>query len=153
MAAVGHGSPGRASATARAISSPAVLTPTAGTKRSRGAPAPATTGVRAARRARRGIGAGAVGEGTAPAKTAVPFESALSPDGREYNELPQLQEDGEGRIWLAFRHRSARNPRADGWAAQGRWDTFATAFIGDRWTPAVELPASAGRNDMRAASQ
>jgi hypothetical protein len=81
------------------------------------------------------------------------FTKALPPEMREYNELPQLQSDREGRIWLGFRHRTARNPRADGWAAQGRWDVYAIAYLGDRWLPPVELPHSAGRNDMRLASQ
>src|SRR5262249_50710918 len=84
---------------------------------------------------------------------ALPFESILPSDMKEFNELPQLQEDTDGRIWMAFRHRTARRPRADGWAAQGRWDVYATAFLGDRWLAPVELPQSGGRNDMRTASQ
>jgi hypothetical protein len=72
---------------------------------------------------------------------------------REYNELPQLQPDTEGRMWLAFRHRICRNPREDGWAIQGRWDVFATAYLGDHWLTPTELPGSGGRNDMRTASQ
>ena len=52
-------------------------------------------------------------------------------------------------MWLAFRHRTCRRPRDDGWATQGRWDVFATAYLGDRWLAPVELPQSAGRNDMR----
>ena len=79
--------------------------------------------------------------------------SVLPADMKEYNELPQLQDDGEGRMWLAFRHRTCRHPRIDGWAIQGRWDVFATAWLGDRWTPPVELPQSGGRNDMRVSSQ
>jgi hypothetical protein len=71
----------------------------------------------------------------------------------EYNHTPQLQLDGEGRMWLAFRHRTCRTPREDGWAAAGRWDIFATAYVGDRWLTPTELPQSAGRNDMRTASQ
>jgi hypothetical protein len=81
------------------------------------------------------------------------LEAVLPPELREYVELPQLQDDGQGRVWLAFRHRTCRRPRADGWAAQGRWDAYATAYLGDRWTPPVELPQSGGRNDMRASSQ
>jgi hypothetical protein len=72
---------------------------------------------------------------------------------KDYNELPQLQDDGEGRMWLAFRHRTCRRPRIDGWAIQARWDVFATACLGDRWTTPVELPHSGGRNDMRVSSQ
>jgi hypothetical protein len=81
------------------------------------------------------------------------FMKLLPPDMQEYNELPQLQEDGEGRVWLAFRHRTCRRPRIDGWAIQGRWDVFATCWLGDRWTTPVELPQSGGRNDMRLSSQ
>jgi hypothetical protein len=83
----------------------------------------------------------------------APFASCLPPDMREYNELPQLQPDSDGRMWLAFRHRTCRKPREDGWAVQGRWDFSATAYVGDRWIAPTELPHSGGRNDMRAASQ
>ena len=79
--------------------------------------------------------------------------SVLPDDMREFDELPQLQDDGEGRMWLAFRHRTCRHPRIDGWAIQGRWDVFATAWMGDHWTTPVELPNSGGRNDMRVSSQ
>jgi len=54
---------------------------------------------------------------------------------------------------MAFRHRTTRNPRADGWAAAGRWDVVATAYLGDGWLAPFELPHSGGRNDMRTSSQ
>jgi hypothetical protein len=79
--------------------------------------------------------------------------SVLKGELAEYNHTAQLQADTEGRMWLAFRHRTCRNPRLDGWAAQGRWDVFATAYVGDHWLTPIELPHSAGRNDMRIASQ
>jgi hypothetical protein len=81
------------------------------------------------------------------------FQQVLPPDMKEYNELPQLQEDSEGRVWMAFRRRTTRNPRADGWAAAGRWDVYATAFLGGRWLTPFVLENSGGRNDMRASSQ
>jgi hypothetical protein len=84
---------------------------------------------------------------------AAPFDDVLPADLKEYNELPQLQDDRDGRIWLAFRHRICRYPREDGWAAQGRWDSYATAYLGDRWLAPVELPLSGGRLDMRTTSQ
>jgi hypothetical protein len=84
---------------------------------------------------------------------AAEFARVLSADMKEYNELPQLQADSDGRMWMAFRQRTARNPRADGWAAQGRWDVYATAFLGDRWLAPFVLEQSAGRNDMRVSSQ
>jgi hypothetical protein len=84
---------------------------------------------------------------------AASFDSMLPADMKAFNELPQLQDDGAGRMWLAFRHRTSRRPRVDGWAAQGRWDVYATAFLGNRWLPPIELPQSGGRNDMRTAFQ
>jgi hypothetical protein len=79
--------------------------------------------------------------------------AVLTGELAEYNHTPQLQADSEGRMWLAFRHRTCRNPREDGWAAAGRWDIFATAYLGDHWLTPVELPQSIGRNDMRISSQ
>jgi hypothetical protein len=84
---------------------------------------------------------------------AADFQDALPADMKEYNELPTLQPDSDGRLWLAFRHRTTRNPRADGWAAAGRWDVYATAFLGDRWLAPFILQDSGGRNDMRTSSQ
>jgi hypothetical protein len=84
---------------------------------------------------------------------ATDWAEALPANAREYNELPQLQPDSDGRMWLAFRHRTCRRPRTDGWAIQARWDVYATGFLGDRWTPPVELPHSGGRNDMRVSAQ
>ncbi len=81
------------------------------------------------------------------------FTKVLPADLQEYNELPQLQTDSDGRVWLTFRHRTCRHPRIDGWANQGRWDIFATCWLGDRWTMPVELPHSGGRNDMRVSAQ
>lgn len=78
---------------------------------------------------------------------------ALPAELRTFSELPCLQGDTEGRMWLAFRHRTCRIPRVDDWAARGRWDVYATAFLGDRWSAPVALPSSAGRNDMRLSSQ
>jgi hypothetical protein len=84
---------------------------------------------------------------------AAAFADILPADMKEFDELPQLQTDKEGRLWLAFRHRTAKNPRADGWAAAGRWDIYVTAFLGDRWLAPIVLEHSGGRNDMRASSQ
>jgi hypothetical protein len=67
-------------------------------------------------------------------------------------ELPQLQPDSEGAIWLAYRTRTCRNPREDGWASQARWDVYAEKL---NWSDCEPIPllASAGRNDMRINSQ
>jgi hypothetical protein len=81
------------------------------------------------------------------------LQDALPPELRTFSELPCLQGDTEGRMWLAFRHRTCQYPRVDGSAMRGRWDVHALAFLGDRWSGAVALPESAGRNDMRLSSQ
>ncbi len=78
---------------------------------------------------------------------------SLPAELRTFSELPCLQGDTEGRMWLAFRHRTCRHPRVDDWAIQSRWNVYATAFLGDRWTMPIELPSSVGRNDMRLSSQ
>jgi hypothetical protein len=82
------------------------------------------------------------------AKLAHALPAAL----QEFNELPQLEVDGAGRVWLAFRYRTCRHPRVDGWAIQGRWDVAATAYLGDRWLTPLPLPDSGGRNDARMAA-
>jgi hypothetical protein len=84
---------------------------------------------------------------------AADLNAVLSPELREFNDLPALQGDTEGRMWLTFRHRTCRRPRVDGWAMLGQWNVYATAFVGDRWLLPVELPDSAGANDMRVSSQ
>jgi hypothetical protein len=84
---------------------------------------------------------------------AADWAAGLEPERQAFNELPQLQVDSDGRMWLAYRHRTCRHPRVDDWAIQARWDDFATAFLGDRWTAPVELPHSGGRDDMRLSSQ
>jgi hypothetical protein len=83
----------------------------------------------------------------------TPLTSVLTGEMKNFHELPQLQDDAHGRIWLYFRHRTTRLPRTDSWAAQAMWEGYATAFLGDRWLTPVLLPESAGRNDMRADSQ
>ncbi len=80
------------------------------------------------------------------------FATCLPESMQEYNEYPQLQADQKGRIWMAFRHRTCRRPREDGWAIQARWNGFTTAYLGDRWLSPIALPQSVGRNDMRIVS-
>ncbi len=45
------------------------------------------------------------------------LREALPVELRTYSELPCLQGDTEGRMWLAFRHRTCRTPRVDDWGA------------------------------------
>jgi hypothetical protein len=83
---------------------------------------------------------------TAPAAEAVP------PDVRRFIQQPLLAAGQDGRLYLAFRCRtSAGNARIDHFAGQGRWETLVTTLDGERWTNAVLMPASVGRNGMRSA--
>jgi hypothetical protein len=67
---------------------------------------------------------------------------------RRYAENPRLVCDGTGRIWMAIDMRiSTAMNRTDFWANNGRWETFLTAYEGDRWRPAAPLPLSSTRPD------
>jgi hypothetical protein len=71
---------------------------------------------------------------------------------RRFVQQPRLATDADGRIALAFRCRtSAATSRMDFWASQGRWETFVTSLDNGKWTPAVPMPSSVGRNSMRVA--
>src|SRR5262245_14842751 len=82
----------------------------------------------------------------------APVEQAMPAEIRRYVQQPQLAMDASGRLYLTVRSRtSTRVARVDFWSSQGRWETFVTHLDGDRWANAVLLPASVGRNGMRAA--
>src|SRR5262249_37362709 len=79
-------------------------------------------------------------------------EDAIPAGIRRFVQQPQLAFDSSGHLYMAVRCRtSTRVSRVDYWASQGRWETFVTHLDGDRWANAVLLPASVGRNSMRAA--
>jgi hypothetical protein len=83
---------------------------------------------------------------------AAPVEDAIPAGIRRFVQQPQLAFDSGGHLYMAVRCRtSTRVSRVDYWAAQGRWETFVTHLDGDRWANALLLPASVGRNGMRAA--
>ncbi|MGH9666683.1 MAG: hypothetical protein ACRD9L_19845, partial [Bryobacteraceae bacterium] len=82
----------------------------------------------------------------------APVSEAVPAGIRRYVQQPELAADGQGRLCMVFRIRtSANNSRYDYWASGGRWETFFTSLDGDRWTPAIPMPESVGRNSMRAA--
>ena len=65
-----------------------------------------------------------------------------------YAETPKLTCDRAGRIWMAVQARtSTAINRSDFWANLGRWNTFLTAYEGDHWRPAAQVPNSSGRPD------
>jgi hypothetical protein len=78
--------------------------------------------------------------------------SALPKPLQQFSELPHLSVDEMGRLWVFFRHRTAKRPRVDGWAAQGSWELYATALHQDRWIAPIYVPQSSGRNDSRCAT-
>src|SRR5207302_5679348 len=85
------------------------------------------------------------------ARPAVDLHAVLPESSVAVCELPQLAFDGGGRLWTFFRRRTARNPRIDGWAAQGIWELYATSWDGTRWSVPFALARGTGRNDMRTA--
>ncbi len=82
---------------------------------------------------------------------AADFTKALPDDMREYNDFPALASDGRGRVWLFFRHRTAkfRDIHNNTPAHRAAWEIYATSYDGDRWLPPMQLPFTAGRIDMR----
>ena len=80
---------------------------------------------------------------------AAPVADAVPAALRRFLQQPRLAADESGRLYMTFRCRtSTQTSRIDYWASGGRWETFVTHLDGDRWTPALEMPSSTGRNGM-----
>ena len=69
----------------------------------------------------------------------------------EFNDLPVLQPDGAGRMWLFFRHRKLRARDTPDFtpAHRASWQIYGTAYEGGRWTEPLHLPFSRNRQDVR----
>ena len=86
----------------------------------------------------------------APARS---LESSL-PDpgpGNNFYEYPELAVDGANRVWVLFRHRRPMQHNVY-WRTPSHhalWEIHASYFDGSEWSPAVLLPHSTGRTDMR----
>jgi len=82
---------------------------------------------------------------------AADLEHSLPGELQGYNDLPVLQADGAGRMWVFFRHRTIRirDCPSDSPAHRGAWEIFGTAYDGERWTTPVAVPFSQGRTDVR----
>ncbi len=78
---------------------------------------------------------------------ADPF-ATLPREFQEYSEQPMVRVDAQGAPWILFRHRTAKNPRADGWAAAGWWELYAIRSTGDAWTSPIPFPRSMGRQSQ-----
>ena len=79
------------------------------------------------------------------------INTALPAELQGYNDLPALQRDGQGRMWLFFRHRllCARDTPDFTPAHRAAWQIYGTAYVGDSWAEPLHLPFSRGRQDMR----
>lgn len=80
------------------------------------------------------------------------IEQSLPKDLQDYNDLPVLQMDAQGRPWVFFRHRTNRFRDTPPLSINHRasWELWGTAYDGSRWTEPQFLPFSQGRNDVRA---
>jgi hypothetical protein len=93
----------------------------------------------------------AVNAGNGWQEPVTELEKALPEDLQGFNDMPLLQADGRGRMWLLFRHRKPRIIDTPGDTPMHRaaWELYATALEGDRWTTPIAVPFSEGRQDMR----
>ena len=68
-----------------------------------------------------------------------------------FNDLPVLQTDADGRMWLFFRHRTIRARDTPDFtpAHRAAWQLYGTAYVGGEWTRPLHLPFSRGRQDVR----
>ncbi|MEZ5399640.1 MAG: DUF3604 domain-containing protein [Bryobacteraceae bacterium] len=85
-------------------------------------------------------------------KPAQDLNAALPRDMRSHNDLPSLAADGAGRMWVFFRHRTARIRDIPNDAPNHRsmWEINAMAYEGSHWSHPVAFPGSEGRQDIRA---
>lgn len=79
------------------------------------------------------------------------INKSLPEEFQEYNDLPVVQADGAGRIWVFFRHRTLRlrDTYDNTPAHRAAWEILGTAYDGEGWTKPLEIPFSQGRTDMR----
>ncbi len=83
---------------------------------------------------------------------AAPLSAALQGSLASFCELPDLNIDGDGRLWLTVRHLTDLTPEHEPGKhvqTRGVWNPYVLCYDGDRWSQAKPLPDSSGRNDMR----
>ncbi|MFQ6097752.1 MAG: TolB family protein, partial [Armatimonadota bacterium] len=87
-------------------------------------------------------------------RPAADVYEAMPRSFEKFCELPKVTFDGDGRLWLLFRHLTPikqiapKNPRR---RQQPRciWNVYAIAYDGVEWTQPMLLVGSNGRNDQR----
>jgi hypothetical protein len=99
----------------------------------------------------RSIGVAAYANGSWQ-EPAAGLDQSLPAELAGYNDLPQLQPDGEGRMWVFFRHRNLRirDCPSNSPAHRAGWEIYGSAYEGSHWSAPVAVPSSVGRQDMRA---
>lgn len=93
----------------------------------------------------------AVYNGSEWQEPAAALEPSLPEELRGYNDLPVLQTDGAGRVWLFFRHRTnrVRDTPATSVNHRALWEIWGVSYEGDGWKHPVFVPFSQGRTDVR----
>lgn len=83
---------------------------------------------------------------------AADIESSLPAELQQYNDLPVLQMDAQGRPWVFFRHRmnKFRDTPAMSINHRAAWELWGAAYDKDHWTSPQFIPFSQGRNDAHA---
>ncbi len=77
------------------------------------------------------------------------LEESLPEELQGFNDYPQVETDGDGRIWVLFRHRMLRQREVPYTAASHRaaWESYAAAFDGRAWATPIPLAVSQHRSD------
>ena len=79
------------------------------------------------------------------------IESSLPAELRDRTDLPTIQVDGNGSVWVFFRHRVPRiqdyNPDFE--MHRALWQIWGVPYSGDSWGKPVPFPSSTGRMDVR----
>ena len=79
---------------------------------------------------------------------AMDIMEAIPKHLRRYSQLPRIQADSEGRIWVFFRCRTGARLGFTTMAAGAKWEILATYYYGGKWYGPISLPNSVGRNDQ-----
>ncbi len=94
----------------------------------------------------------AVREGGRWLEPTASLDASLPPAlAGDRNDSPTIQVDGNGGVWVFFRHRTSRVQDAisDHWSFYARWELWGAPYANGSWGAPVYFPNSAGRLDVR----
>ena len=80
------------------------------------------------------------------------LDSALPPAlAGDRNDSPTIQVDGNGGVWVFFRHRTPRvlDSISDHWSFYATWELWGMPYSNGRWGEPVYFPNSGSRLDVR----